>query len=184
MSINRLTRRLHYWGSFAAALPVLVILSTGILLQLKKHWTWVQPAEIRGTGTVPVIGLHDLVATISADSSLRVTGWDDVSRIDIRADRGLAKVSLKSGWEAQVDLGTGKLLQAAVRRSDLIESLHDGSFFAGDVTKLGLFLPAGIVLGGLWVTGLWMFWVTWIARRKRSASLATRPPAPSQRSRT
>ena len=32
------------------------------------------------------------------------------------------------------------------RRSDLIESIHDGSYFGGDWTKLGLFLPAGIVL--------------------------------------
>ncbi len=171
MSINRQTRRLHYWGSFAAALPILVILSTGILLQLKKQWSWVQPTEIRGTGTVPVIGLHDVMATIQADSSLGVTGWDDVSRIDIRADRGLAKVTLKSGWEAQVDLGTGRLLQTAVRRSDLIESLHDGSYFAGDLTKVGLFLPAGVVLAMLWVTGLWMFWVTWSARRKRAKSM-------------
>lgn len=175
MSINRLTRKLHYWGSFVAALPILVILSTGILLQLKKQWTWVQPREIRGTGTVPVIGLHDVMATMRADSSLGVTGWDDVSRIDIRADRGLAKVTLKSGWEAQVDLGTGTLLQTAVRRSDLIETLHDGSYFAGDLTKLGLFLPAGVVLSVLWVTGIWMFWVTWLARRKRAASLKARP---------
>ena len=172
MSINKLSRRLHYWGSFAAALPVVVILCTGILLQLKKHWSWVQPTEIRGTGTVPVIGLPDLIVSMQTDTSLRVTGWDDVSRIDIRADRGLAKVTLTSGWEAQVDLGTGVLLKTAYRRSDLIESLHDGSFFAGDWTKLGLFLPAGIVLFGLWVTGLWMFWVTWSAKRRRRAASA------------
>lgn len=171
MSINKLSRRLHYWGSFAASLPIIVILSTGILLQLKKQWTWVQPSEIRGTGTVPVIGLQDLITTMQTDTTLKVTGWDDVSRIDIRADRGLAKVTLSSGWEAQVDLGTGALLKTAYRRSDLIESLHDGSFFAGDWSKLGLFLPAGVVLFVLWVTGLWMFWVTWNAKRRRKSSL-------------
>jgi uncharacterized iron-regulated membrane protein len=171
VSINKLSRRLHYWGSFAASLPIIVILCTGILLQLKKQWTWVQPSEIRGTGTVPVIGLQDLITTMQTDTALKVTGWDDVSRVDIRADRGLAKITLNSGWEAQVDLGTGALLKKAYRRSDLIESLHDGSFFAGDWSKLGLFLPAGIVLFVLWVTGLWMFWVTWSAKRRRKASL-------------
>jgi len=171
VSINKLSRRLHYWGSFAAALPILVMLSSGILLQLKKQWSWVQPSEIRGTGTVPVIGLPELIVSMQTDPSLDVKGWDDVSRIDIRADRGLAKISLKSGWEAQVDLGNGKLLKTAYRRSDLIETLHDGSFFAGDWTKLGLFLPAGIVLLVLWITGLWMFWVTWSAKRRRKASL-------------
>ena len=167
--MHKLSRRLHYWGSFVAALPILVILGSGILLQLKKQVEWVQPKEIRGTGTVPAIDLHQVLATVQTDASLGVAGWDDVSRMDIRADRGLAKVTLKNGWEVQVDLGTGKLLKSAVRRSDFIESVHDGSFFAGDLSKLGLFLPAGVVLFGLWVTGLFMFVVTWNAKRRRQA---------------
>lgn len=170
MSLNKLSRRVHYWASFAAALPILVILGSGILLQLKKQVEWVQPAEIRGTGTVPVIGFPELIAAMQTDAALGVTGWGDVSRIDVRADRGLAKVTLKTGWEAQIDLGTGKLLKTAVRRSDFIESLHDGSYFAGDWTKLGLFLPAGLVLLVLWLTGLWMFWVTWNAKQRRKSS--------------
>lgn len=43
-------------------------------------------------------------------------------------------------------LATGELLQVAYRRSDRIESIHHGSFFAGDWTKLGLLLPSGLVL--------------------------------------
>ena len=170
MSLNKLSRRVHYWASFAAALPILVMLGSGILLQLKKQVEWVQPAEIRGTGTVPVIGFPELITAMQTDASLGVKGWDNISRIDVRADRGLAKVTLKTGWEAQIDLGTGKLLKTAVRRSDFIESLHDGSYFAGDWTKLGLFLPAGLVLLVLWLTGLWMFWVTWNAKQRRKSS--------------
>lgn len=51
--------------------------------------------------------------------------------------------------------------------SDLIESIHDGSFFGGNATKLGLFLPAGVGLLLLWMTGLWMIWVPFIAKRRR-----------------
>ena len=79
----------------------------------------------------------------------------------------MVKVWLNSGWEAQVDLGTGRVLQTAYRRSDLIESIHDGSFFAGDWTKLGLFLPAGLTMLLLWVSGMWMVWVPFIAKRRR-----------------
>ena len=82
----------------------------------------------------------------------------------------LAKVWLHSGWEVQVDLGSGEVLQTAYRRSDLIESIHDGSFFAGDLTKLGLFLPAGVVLLLLWLSGLWMFWQPLAAKRRLSAA--------------
>ncbi len=82
----------------------------------------------------------------------------------------MVKIWLNSGWEVQVDLATGHILQTAYRRSDLIESIHDGSFFAGDWTKLGLFLPAGLVLWLLWCSGLWMWWVPFIAKRRRAAA--------------
>lgn len=170
MHFNVLNRRFHHWAAFTVALPILVIIASGILLQMKKRWDWVQPPEIRGTGTVPVIGFEQIMATLQATPSLAVAGWDDVSRIDVRADRGLAKVTIVSGWEAQIDLGTGELLQTAYRRSDVIESIHDGSFFAGDWTKLGIFLPAGLTLLLLWLTGLWMWWVQFIGKRRHRAA--------------
>lgn len=148
-------------------LPVLVIISTGLLLQAKKHWTWVQPAEQRGTGTSPVIDLEGMLASVRGVPQLGVAGWDDVNRIDVRPGRGVAKVWLQNGWEVQVDLGTGAVLQSAYRRSDLIESIHDGSFFGGDATKLGIFLPSGIALLLLWITGLWMLWLPYSVRRRR-----------------
>lgn len=167
MRLNVLTRRVHYWITLAIALPVSVIIASGVLLQVKKQWTFVQPAEIRGTGKVPVVDLDGILAAVRTVPSLQVAGWDDVRRVDIRADRGLAKVTVTGNYEVQVDLGTGRVLQTAYRRSDLIESLHDGSFFLGDVTKLGLFLPTGIALCVMWLTGLWMFWLPFSVRRKR-----------------
>jgi hypothetical protein len=115
---------------------------------------------------------------VVATPSLGVQGWDEINRIDVRPGRGLAKVSLHSGWEAQVDLGTGRVMQTAYRRSDLIESIHDGSFFAGDWTKLGLFLPTGMVLLFLWGSGLWLFVVPILAKRRKLAAAAARAPVP------
>ena len=40
-----LSRKAHRWGAIAVALPFLVVIATGILLQLKKNWSWVQPVE-------------------------------------------------------------------------------------------------------------------------------------------
>lgn len=177
MHFNVLNRKVHHWASFIVALPLLVIIASGILLQMKKQWDWVQPPEVRGTGTVPVIDFEQIMATLKETPSLGVAGWDDVARIDVRADRGLAKVAIASGWEAQIDLGTGRLLQTAYRRSDLIESIHDGSFFAGDWTKLGLFLPAGVTLMLLWLTGVWMVWVQFIGKRRRKALLQRKAAA-------
>jgi len=66
------------------------------------------------------------------------------------------QVLARNGWEIQLDSSTGSVLQVAYRRSDLIESFHDGSWF-GEWTKLGIFLPAAIILLVLWVTGLVLF---------------------------
>jgi hypothetical protein len=170
--LNVLTRRIHYWITLGIALPVAVIIGSGVLLQVKKQWAWVQPKEIRGTGTVPAIGFDDIMTAVKSAPGVSVSGWDDVKRMDIRADRGLAKVTVTGDHEVQVDLGTGKVLQTAYRRSDLIESIHDGSFLLGDITKLGLFLPTGIALCLMWLTGLWMFWLPFSVRRKRRRAAA------------
>jgi hypothetical protein len=170
---------LHYWSSIAIALPAAVIIVSGLLLQIKKQWSWVQPAEQRGAVDVPAIGLEQVLASVVATPGLGVRDWADVNRIDVRPARGLAKVSLHSGWEAQVDLGSGRVLQTAYRRSDVIEAIHDGSFFAGDWTKLGLFLPTGAALLFLWGSGLWLFAVPVLSRRRKAMTVAGREPTPT-----
>jgi hypothetical protein len=141
---------------------------------MKKHWHWVQPKERQGTGTVPVLDLEGILERVKRIPEMRVESWADVNRLDVRPGKGVVKVWLHNGHEVQVDLGTGEILQTAYRRSDLIESIHDGSFFGGNWTKLGVFLPTGMVLLGLWATGLWMFWQPIAARKRRAALGAAR----------
>lgn len=169
MNLNLLNRKVHYWASFIVALPLLVIILTGVILQLKKHWEWVQPPEQRGSVRAPQVGLDEMLAAIVATEGSGVRGWDDVNRVDVRPARGIAKFLLRNEREFQVDLGTAAVLQNAQRRSDWIESLHDGSYFAGDWTRLGLFLPTGLLLLWLWISGMWMWWVPFGAQRRREA---------------
>ncbi len=171
MKLNLLNRRVHYWITPFLALPILIILISGSLLQVKKQWTWVQPSEQRGTGSEPVIDFPQMMRSLREQTDLEVEDWRAVHRIDVRPSKGLAKVSLKSGWEVQIDLGTGRVLQTAIRRSDWIETLHDGSFFAGDWTKLGVFLPTALGLLLLWGTGMWMFLLPVIAKRRKKKRL-------------
>jgi hypothetical protein len=167
MRLNQLNRKIHYWATAFVAVPILVVIGSGLLLQMKKYAQWIQPAERRGTGTVPAIDLRDLIASVRAVPGVHVNGWDDVNRIDVRPSRGIAKVWLRNGWEVQVDLGTGHVLQTAYRRSDLIESIHDGSFFAGEWSKLGIFFPSAVALLVMWITGVWLFITPFVAKRKR-----------------
>lgn len=181
MQFNVLNRRIHYWAGFAVALPILVMIGSGLLLQVKKHWTWVQPVEHRGTGKAPAIDLEGILASVKSVQEMNVRSWDDVNRLDVRPGRGMVKVWLQTGWEVQVDLGTGRVLQTAYRRSDLIEAIHDGSFLAGEWTRLGVFLPAGLVLLLLWISGLWMWWVPFAAKRRSRAHRAAQAAQAAQR---
>ena len=74
----------------------------------------------------------------------------------MRPDKGVVKVRSENQWEIQIDLERGTVLKTAYRRSDIIEQLHDGSWFH-DAAKLWLFLPAGIIVLILWLSGMYLF---------------------------
>jgi len=165
MHFNVLNRKVHYWASAVVAVPFLIIICTGIVLQLKKHWSWVQPPEQRGSVKEPVIELSHILQALKNEPSLNVRGWEDVNRLDVRPDKGIVKAWLNSDWEAQIDLGTGEIKQIWFRRSDWIESIHDGSIF-GTGVKLGLFLPTAVTLLLLWLCGMWMWLYPLVHKRK------------------
>ena len=154
------------------AVPLVVVIISGILLQLKKQLPYVQPVEQSGIVHEPVVTPAGYLEAINAAKQDGDVTWKDVQRVDIRPSKGIAKVILKSDVEYQIDLGSGHILQREIRRSDFIESLHDGSFFAGDISKLGVFLPAAIGLLVLCLSGIYMFWLPIIVKlRKRRAAV-------------
>jgi len=167
MRLSILSRRLHRWGALLTALPLLLVIGTGLLLQVKKQVRWVQPTEQRTAVETPAIGWDLILSAAQTMPEAGVTGWGDIDRVDVRPSKGILKVITKSRWEAQLALADGALLQTAYRRSDLIEQLHDGSFF-GDPMKYWVFLPAGILLFGLWLTGIYLWLLPTLTRRKRA----------------
>ncbi len=150
-------RDIHYWGAIISALPLVIMIGAGILLMVKKEFDWIQPPSQRSAGSgMPAISLEQLFEAAIDEGKLDVVGWSDLDRADIKPSKGIVKFVSDSGMEVQVDLYTAKVLQVAQRRSDVIEAIHDGSYFA-DWVKLYVFLPIGVFLLGLWITGLYLF---------------------------
>jgi len=175
-SADKWFRTLHRWGAILIALPVALVIGTGLILQVKKESDWVQPATQRGSGDEPTISFARLLEVARTVPEARIEEWSDIDRLDVRPTKGVVKVRATSRWEVQIDTATGEILQVAYRRSDLIESLHEGSFFA-DWAKLWVFLPSGVVLFALWLTGIYL-WVLPIrakrsGRKRRSAKGAS-----------
>ena len=180
MKLQVLNRKVHYWVSVFVALPIFVIAATGLLLQLKKQLPWVQPPEQRGSGTAMTLSLPEILEACRRVPQAEVRDWSDIQRVDVRPSRGMLKVWTLNNHEIQLDAGTGAVLQVAYRRSDVIESIHDGSWFH-DWVKFGWFLPTGVMLLGLAATGLYLFWLPIGARRRRAAALAAGTARPSPR---
>lgn len=166
-----LSRKLHRWGAVAVAVPFVIVIATGLLLQLKKQVAWVQPPEQRGSGEAPAIAFDRLLAVAQSIPEAQVKGWGDIDRIDVRPGKGILKITSNSRWEIQVDSESGVVLHSAYRRSDLLESLHDGSWFH-PIAKLWIFFPSGIVVFALWLTGLYLWLLPYQTRRKRAALAA------------
>ncbi len=175
-SLTALNRKIHHWGSIVVAVPIVIVLVTGVLLLLKKEFTWIQPPTVKGEQKGLALEFDQILAVARTVPEAGIETWADVDRLDVRPGKGMLKVRAENSWEIQVDANTGAVLQVAYRRSDLIESIHDGSFF-NDYAKLWVFLPSAIVLIGLWITGMVLFLHPYLARsnkrKGRTARLET-----------
>ena len=165
MNVKRLNRKVHRWAGIITALPVIIILITGIFLLLKKDVAWIQPPSQKGSSKELKLSFDQVLEIVSKVPDVNLQNWNDINRLDVRPKKGLIKVRGNNDWEVQIDSKTGEVLQVAERRSDFIESIHDGSFFH-EYVKLGVFLPVAILLVSIWGTGLYMFLLPYMGRKR------------------
>ena len=156
MSYTRVNRKVHKWGSILVLIPLILVLITGILLLLRKEIPAIQPPTQAGISQSPSLAFNKVLAISKTVSEAQINDWQDVDRLDVRPAKGVIKVRSKNSWEIQLDAQTGNIMQVAYRRSDWLESLHDGTYFHKSA-NLWLILPCAIVLLILWVTGLYLF---------------------------
>ena len=180
MTAARLLRQIHYWLSLPLMFTIFVIASTGTMLALKKDFAALQPPT--QTGSRPGdLGrpLSDMVRAVGTVPGHRHVQWQDVDRIDVRPSDGIAKVILHSRTEVQVDLATGKALQVGYRTSDLLETIHDFSFF-GSWAKYVFSFGTGIAILAMAASGAYLFLLPYLARRrKRRAKMLKAAPFPA-----
>lgn len=184
-SFLRSVRKLHRNTGILLFAFFFIIGLTGLLLGWKKNsFGLFLPATSTGTSTQlsEWKSLEELNAI--ADSTLLAMVGNNIStrldRIDARKDKGIVKfVYIQDYWEVQLDGATGKPMQINQRRSDLIEDLHDGSFFdlhfqtRGEPIKLIYTLIMSTALIIFTITGFWL-WYGPKQIRRRKAEKSTR----------
>ena len=156
MRFTQFNRVVHRWATVLVTIPLLIVIVTGLLLMLKKEFAWIQPPSQRGVSAELTLSFEQILEIARTVPEAGIQSWEDIDRLDVRPDKGMLKVRAQNRWEIQLDAVTGEILHVAYRRSDLIESIHDGSFFH-DGVKMWIFLPAAIVLFIMLLTGLYLF---------------------------
>lgn len=166
-------RKIHRWGAILVALPFLIVLISGLFLLVKKDFGWIQPPTQEGSKAGASLSFDEILATARTVPELKTNKWEDIDRLDVRPDDGIVKIRGMNGWEAQIDAHTAEVLHIGQRRSDVIESLHDGSWFH-DRAKLWIFLPVAIIVTILWLTGIYLICIPYFARWQNRKKMAQR----------
>jgi uncharacterized iron-regulated membrane protein len=156
----RTTRQLHRWAGILAALVLIVIAATGFILANKKRFAFVQPPAAQALEIAAAREIVSIEVAVQAAFDLGhddLRTLEDVDRVDYRPGDNIFKViSNKAYREVQVDGKTGKVLTNSFRTDQLMEDIHDLSFFAAWTHAWVLPLVA-LVLFGLSVSGVGMF---------------------------
>ena len=167
MRFKKANRLVHKWLSIVIAIPLLMVFVTGSLLLTKKEFAFLQPPTTRGESTVPSISFDRVLSIVSSVEEAQIDSWDDVDRLDVRPSKGIIKIRARNRIEIQVDSQSGDILQVATRRSDFIESIHDGTFFAKNA-NLWLMLPVAIIAIVMAITGIIMFFIPYFKKKRRT----------------
>lgn len=165
MRFNKLNRSIHKWGSIVIAIPFLIILVTGILLLIKKEVSYIQPITIKGSAKIPSVSFEEILQAAKTVKHLNITGWESIDRLDVRPKKGLIKLQTHTHWEIQIDSATADILHVAYRRSDIIEKIHDGTYWQKKA-NWWLTLPIAIALLVISITGIFLFALPYIKRYK------------------
>lgn len=178
-SLLRKARKLHRSTGALLFLLFMLVSITALLLGWKKNSQgWLLPETMEGPRVAAAqwIPLHELEIKAAQALEDAVEGSPaGIDRIDIRPDKGVAKVLFLHGyWEVQLALADGRVLQIAQRRSDFVEDLHDGSIFdvllqtKGDIIKLIYTSVLGLALLLFTITGFWLWYGPKVLRRSGS----------------
>ena len=164
----------HKWTGIILSSIFAVTSVTGFMLLLEKRVAWIQPTTLEGAagGIESFITNQKLFMIVLSLDHPEFQSLEDIDRVDFRPNKRIFKVRSKTFYEIQVDAVTGDVLNVSYRRSDFIETLHDGSFFAQWFHDWVMPVAAcGLLF--LLSSGLYLWLEPKLRRRRRQRGAAT-----------
>lgn len=162
-------RKLHRFIGSGLFLFFFVVAITGLLLGWKKHsGGYILPITEKGSSAILSNWVSFDTLSLVAEQAIKQKlqgAVAEIDRMDVRPDKGTVKVSFKNNYyEVQIDGATAKVLAINLRKSDIIEQLHDGSIldFAfnnnSGTIKVVYTSLLGFGLLTLTISGFWLWY--------------------------
>lgn len=147
----KLIRKYHRRLSIIFALPVLIIVVTGILLILRSKLSFIQtPApKVEKVAIEKVRPIAEIIKKLNIDEK-------KISSIIYKPSKNIYSIRTKDYEEYYLHPETLEILRTGPKMSTLLIQLHEGSFFSPTVRDY-IFFPTSLVLFFLWITGLLLF---------------------------
>lgn len=175
--VLRVFRKIHRLCGAFLFIFFFIISISGLTLGWKKHSGDLLLAKTRtGVSSIPTDWLP--VGTLYEKALLhsKQTGFDyEIDRIDVRPDKGIAKVLFKDQYYSlQIDCTTGEVLNLETRWSDLVEHIHDGSIvdlqfgWSSGTFKVIYTSITGLALLTFTITGFWLWYGPKVMRRQKN----------------
>lgn len=175
----RIFRKIHRTTGVFLFVFYFIIAITGFLLGIKKHsGGLLLPKTQTGSSTklVDFIPLDSLQNNAQKEITLflKESKPSQIDRIDIRPEKGMVKFTFQSNfYEVQLDGATGSLLQIDLRRSDIIEKIHDGSivdYYLGIKSGVFKLIYTSILSMALLLFVITGFWLWYGPKRMRKGN--------------
>lgn len=166
--LQRASRQWHRQVSLIIALPILITLTTGVLLMLRGQFNFIQPTSQTGQTplTAPAISANQVLQQLQTLPEAEVQGWKDISSLIFSPSKGTYQARLKNNYMVQIDAQNGEVLDVNYRLTNVLIALHQGSFFHKKA-MLWIFFPASVGLWFLWLSGMYLAIYPQIKRRKK-----------------
>lgn len=174
-------RSLHRWIGFISCLFLAVISVTGFFLAMKGQFAFMRPPvqeAAKMERPEEILPMAEILRIAFDAGHPELSEVKEVDRVDYRPKDNVFKVVSKDGYrEIQVDGTQGKIVSNAFRNDQLMEDIHDMSFFAD--AAHGYLLPAvAVFLCFLSLSGIVIFF-TPIFRRWKFKRKGPAPKKPS-----
>jgi uncharacterized iron-regulated membrane protein len=142
-------RTWHAWVGLVAALPLLVIVVTGLVLQLRNQFEAIQPKTVtmKLEEGKPLLSMEEVIVKFPPGK---------VEQIIYRPSKGNYSIRIKGGDEIQMNPQTGEVIKDLPRRAGLLIDIHQGSWL-GPFGQYVLHFGAGLSLVFLLISGVLIF---------------------------